>query len=116
MAEESKLADKLQDVTSKKVNPEDPTKFTPEEVETAKRIRQTYADVQYTFGQIGIARLRLEQQLEGLDDVEGQLKQKFTETQKEEQDYIAGIQKKYGDGTLDPESGIFTPNKVKAPK
>ena len=116
MAEEWKLADKLQDVTSKKVNPEDPTKFSPEEVETAKRIRQTYADIQYTYGQTGIARLRLNQQLEGLDDVEGQLQEKFVQTQKEEQDYIANIQKKYGDGTLDPESGIFTPNKVEAPK
>ena len=37
-------------------------------------------------------------------------------TQSEEQDYIAAIQKKYGDGTLDPETGIFTQNKPVAPK
>ena len=125
MAEESKLADKYKDVTTKQVksetatkktNPEDDTKFNKEEVEKAKEIRQVYADIQYTFGQIGIARVRLEQQLDGLEDVEGQLKDKFMKTQSEEQDYIAAIQKKYGDGTLDPETGIFTQNKPVAPK
>lgn len=116
MAEDSKLVDKLNDVTTKTVNPEDPTKFTEEEIKTTQKIRQVYTDIQYTFGQVGIARLRLNQQLEGLDDVENQLNEKFTNTQKEEQAYIAEIQKKYGDGTLDPDTGIFTPNKVEVPK
>ena len=92
------------------------TKFSEEEVSKAKEIRQIYRDIQYTYGQIGIARLRLNQQLEGLDDVEGQLQEKFLETQKDEQGYIKGIQEKYGDGTLDPETGIFTQNKPEVPK
>ena len=43
-------------------------------------------------------------------------KEKFMKTQSEEQEYIAAIQKKYGDGTLDPETGVFTQNKPVAPK
>ena len=34
---------------------------------------------------------------------------KLYEVYKEEKDFVDGVTKKYGDGTLDPESGIFTP-------
>ena len=39
------------------------------------------------------------------------LQNKFTKTQKDEQKFIEEITKKYGDGTLNPETGTFIPNK-----
>ena len=119
MAEESKLADKYKDVTTKqvepetttkKINPEDDTKFNKEEVEKAKEIRQIYADIQYTFGQIGIAKVRLEQQLEGLDAAEQQSEVEYRDVQESERKLVEDLNNKYGQGTLDVETGIFTPN------
>ena len=86
-------------------------KFTEEEMNKIKEIQQTYVDVQQSLGQLSVARIRLEQQLNSLDGGENELKNKFIETQKGEQEFIGGLTKKYGDGTLDPETGIFTSNK-----
>ena len=86
-------------------------KFTEEEMNKIKEIQQTYVDVQQSLGQLSVARIRLEQQLNSLDDSEDGLSKKFIDTQKSEKDFIDEITKKYGDGTLDPQTGIFKSNK-----
>tara|TARA_Y100001963_G_scaffold129375_1_gene184541 strand:+ start:299 stop:580 length:282 start_codon:yes stop_codon:yes gene_type:complete len=88
-------------------------KFTEEELKKVKEIQQTYIDVQQNLGQVSVTKMRLEQQLESLDNNEEELKSKFVETQKEERDFIGKITEKYGDGTLNPETGTFMPNKSK---
>jgi len=35
----------------------------------------------------------------------------FGKIQEDEQKFLDGITKKYGQGTLNPETGVFTPNK-----
>ena len=83
-------------------------KFTEEEMTKIKEIQQTYVDVQQSLGQLSVAKIRLGQQLNSLNEREGELKNKFTETQKGEQEFIGEVTKKYGDGNLDPQTGIFT--------
>tara|TARA_R100000008_G_scaffold65722_1_gene42687 strand:+ start:156 stop:470 length:315 start_codon:yes stop_codon:yes gene_type:complete len=98
MAEEkSKLAEKL----------ENSTKFSEEEVNKVSEIRKNYLDIQYDFGQVSITRLRLEQQLAALDKAHEDLTNQFKENQKVEQDFLKEIRKKYGEGTLNPETGEF---------
>ena len=87
------------------------TKFTKEEMDMISKIQETYLDIQQKLGQVSLSKLKLEQQVEAIGKVEKELLENFKKTQKEEKDFVDGITKKYGDGTLDPESGIFTPNK-----
>ena len=87
------------------------TKFTKEEMGTISKIQETYLEIQQKLGQVSLSKLKLEQQAEAIDKMEEELLENFKKTQKEEKDFVDSVTKKYGDGTLDPESGIFTPNK-----
>ena len=87
------------------------TKFTKEEMDMISKIQETYLDIQQKLGQVSLSKLKLEQQAEAIDKMEEELLENFKKTQKEEKDFVDSVTKKYGDGTLNPESGIFTPNK-----
>jgi predicted nuclease with TOPRIM domain len=97
MAEESKLAEKLKDST----------KFSEEEMKTVKEIQQRYVDVQHKLGQLSVAEIRLNQQLDALNITRTELNDTFINTQKEETDFIKSITEKYGDGVLNPETGEY---------
>jgi len=83
------------------------TKFTDEEMVKIKDIQKQYFDVQSKLGQSAISKLRLAQQIDGINVLEEELTKRFIEIQEDEQKFIAEITKKYGEGTLNPESGIF---------
>jgi len=89
----------------------DPIKFTEDEMKKIKEFQESYVTIQQQLGQISIADLKLNQQLESLDKSEIELKNKFVEVQQDEKSFIEEITKKYGDGTLNPNSGTFIPNK-----
>ena len=86
-------------------------KFTEDEMKKIKEFQESYVTIQQQLGQISIAELRLNQQLKSLNESEVELKNKFVEVQQNEKSFIEEITKKYGDGTLDPNSGTFIPNK-----
>ncbi len=104
MTEESKLTEKFEEKSSE-------VKFSEEEMNKIKEFQQTYVTVQQQLEQVSVAKIRLEQQINSLDNSEKDLKNKFVETQKNEQKFILEITEKYGDGTLNPETGTFIPNK-----
>tara|TARA_Y100001937_G_C6972802_1_gene264097 strand:- start:124 stop:384 length:261 start_codon:yes stop_codon:yes gene_type:complete len=79
-------------------------KFTEEELKNVQDIQKSYLNVQNQFGQLKLAQIRLDNQE---IDLENSLKQ----IQEEEQKFLDGITKKYGQGSLNPETGVFTPNK-----
>ena len=87
------------------------TKFTKDEMKKIKEFQESYVTIQQNLGQISISELRLNQQLKALGESEVELKNKFVEVQQDEKSFIEEITKKYGDGTLDPNSGQFIPNK-----
>ena len=99
MADESKLADKL----------ENSNKFTEEELDKVKEIQQTYVDVQHKLGQLSVAEIRLNQQMDALNISRSELNEKFIQTRKVEKDFIKIITEKYGDGILDPKTGEYNP-------
>tara|TARA_Y100001973_G_C5090164_1_gene277088 strand:+ start:140 stop:418 length:279 start_codon:yes stop_codon:yes gene_type:complete len=86
-------------------------KFTDEEMGKIKEIQSSYLGVQQAFGQLEVNKLRLEQQLDSTQQASIDLKEKFTEVQNNEQKLIEELNTKYGDGSLDLESGTFTSNK-----
>ena len=97
MAEESKLAQKM----------EESTKFTEEERKTVKEIQKNYVDIQHKLGQLSVAEIRLNQQLDALNISRSELNDSFRKTQKEEKDFIKVVTEKYGDGILNPETGEY---------
>ena len=89
------------------------TKFTQKEMDKIKEVQSSYVGVQQAFGQLEVNRIRLEQQLDATQQASVELRDRFSEVQKEEQKFIEELNEKYGDGSLDLESGTFTPNKDK---
>ena len=89
------------------------TKFTSDEMDKIKEIQSSYVGIQQAFGQVEDGRLRLEQQLDATQQASVELRDRFSEVQKEEQKFIEELNEKYGDGSLDLESGAFTSNKPK---
>tara|TARA_Y100000593_G_C4299032_1_gene332321 strand:- start:1328 stop:1606 length:279 start_codon:yes stop_codon:yes gene_type:complete len=90
---------------------EEAVKFTEEELKEVKEIQQSYFNTQNQFGQIKLAKLRLEEQLSVLTQNEDEIHKAFVDTQSKEKEFLDGITKKYGEGSLNPETGEFTPNK-----
>ena len=79
-------------------------KFTEEEMSQVQGIQQNYANIQNQFGQLKMAQIRLDEQEVELEDA-------LKNIQSEEKTFLDGITKKYGEGTLNPETGEFTSNK-----
>ena len=88
----------------------DEIKFTEEEMKQITEYQQRYVDVQMKFGQAEILRSRLISQMETLDDHVDENRKVLSTIQSEESVFIEEINKKYGDGVLDPKTGVFTPN------
>ena len=86
-------------------------KFTEEEIKQLNGIREEYINIQSQFGQLAVSKIRLESDMDNLSRLEEDLHKSFIVNNKSEQDFVDGITKKYGDGTFNPDTGIFTPNK-----
>jgi len=104
MPEESKLTEKLEEKQSE-------VKFTEDELKQVQDIQVSYAETTNKFGQVTIAKLRLSQQEESLDEEQNRLSEALVKIQEDEQKFLDGITKKYGQGSLNPDTGVFTPNK-----
>ena len=89
----------------------EPVKFTEEEMSGVKDIQKQFFDIQRQFGQIAMARLRLQEQLDNLDQSESDLVDQFNKNKEKENKFLDETTKKYGEGSLNPEIGEFTPNK-----
>lgn len=86
-------------------------KFTKEEMEKLEGIQKKYASIQLKLGQLGFTKIRLENEIQAVNESESKLKSDFNETQKNEQLFMDEVTKKYGEGVLDPKTGTFSKNK-----
>tara|TARA_R110000796_G_scaffold116590_2_gene229161 strand:- start:549 stop:812 length:264 start_codon:yes stop_codon:yes gene_type:complete len=82
-------------------------KFTKDELTQVQNIQKSYANVQNQFGQLKLAQIRL-------DDDEVTLEDGLKTIQAEEKKFLDGITEKYGQGSLNPETGVFTPSENKS--
>ena len=90
----------------------DAVKFTEEEMKKINDLQQTYVNLQNALGQFSISEIRLNQQLSDLSDAKENVENQFVETQTKEKNFVDSINKKYGDGNLNLESGEFTPKLI----
>jgi len=89
---------------------ESQVQFTEDEMEKLKKIRDGYLSVQHQFGQLSITKIRLDNQLNSLDETKENLTKNFKSIQDDEKKFLDEINEKYGEGELDPETGVFVPN------
>ncbi len=78
-------------------------KFTDEELKSIEEIRANYAEITTRFGQISLTKYNLEKQ-------EEQAHKDFETVRAKESKVLNSITEKYGPGTLDPNTGVFTPS------
>ena len=79
-------------------------KFSEDELKKIMEIRTSYAEITNRFGQIQLTKYNLQKQ-------EEQAEIDFESIMVKEQEVLQGITDKYGPGTLDPNTGVFTPSK-----
>jgi len=78
-------------------------KFSDDELKSISEIRTSYAEITNRFGQIQLTKYNLQKQ-------EEQAEIDFESIKVKEQEVLQGITEKYGPGTLDPNTGVFTPS------
>ena len=85
-------------------------KFTDDELKSIQEISQKSNEITNRFGQLAIAKINLEKQSEAVEEEEFKLHEELEALKVEEQETLQSITEKYGPGTLDPQTGVFTPS------
>ena len=88
-------------------------KFTQEELDSLSNLRNSFAQLELTLGKVEIARIQTEQRMEQLENEKLRLDTQFGEVQKQERALVESLNEKYGQGNLNPETGVFTPAEEK---
>lgn len=83
--------------------------FTPEELENIKKLQEKYNVLGIQLVQLKLAQKNANAYLESLKEQEQILDEQITATNAEEKDLAKSLDSKYGAGSLDLESGEFTP-------
>lgn len=86
-------------------------KFTEDEMTSLKQLQEDYTTKQEQLGQISVQRILLNQQIDSLQQRQEQLEKEYVEVQQREQSLVKTLNDKYGQGQLDPNTGVFTPTK-----
>ena len=86
-------------------------KFTEEEMKTLRGLQDSYTEKQSELGQLSVQRILLNQQLDALDERQTFLENEYKKIQQKESDFVKTLNNKYGQGQLDPDTCVFTPNK-----
>tara|TARA_R100001015_G_C4460993_1_gene47913 strand:- start:126 stop:428 length:303 start_codon:yes stop_codon:yes gene_type:complete len=80
----------------------EPIKFSPEEITELNAFRKNFEGLIYNLGQVNLTKIQLKNQ-------ENQIHQAFEEARQTERQIAEKLSKKYGQGSLDIESGTFIP-------
>ena len=92
------------------------TKFTEEELKSLNELSQGYQNIQSSFGQMKVQRILIDQQINSLEEAEIKLETDYTDIQEKERELVKELNEKYGPGSLDPQTGVFTPQPEAAPE
>ena len=87
-------------------------KFTDDELKSLQDLQTNYQEKQVALGQLSVQRILVNQQMEVLAIRQEELETEYTAVQQEERDLVQGLNKKYGPGQLDPQTGVFTPTNI----
>ena len=94
---------------TKGVESSDEIKFTEEELQGLQSLQSGYQEKQTLLGQLSVQRILLDQQSDALEARRSEVEQEYEAVQQQERDLVAQLNEKYGPGSLNPETGVFTP-------
>jgi hypothetical protein len=83
--------------------------FTQEEINQIKELQTNYQQIGLELVQAKLAIIQIKQQLTEYEQQETSLIDKISTINKQEQEFVAQLQQKYGKGELDLSTGVFTP-------
>ena len=84
-------------------------KFSNDDIRSLNDLSQKYQTIQSSFGQLRVQKILVSQQQANLEEAEAKLEAEYIDNQNEERELVKKLNEKYGPGTLDPETGVFTP-------
>ena len=87
----------------------DEIKFTDEELKSLQELSQNYQNIQASFGQMKVQKILNQQQADALEEAEVKMDADYKDIQDNERKLVEELNKKYGPGQLDPQTGVFTP-------
>lgn len=85
-------------------------KFTQEELDQIKQLRDTTNRIIYQFGEIDLELHLMQQRTDELQKLRTSLQTEYQNQSNTERTLVDELNKKYGAGQVDIESGIFIPN------
>lgn len=85
-------------------------KFTQEELDQIKQLRDNTNRIIYQFGEIDLELHLMQQRTEDLQKLRTELHAEYQHQSNSERTLVEELNKKYGAGQVDIESGIFIPN------
>ena len=84
-------------------------KFTEDELKQLQGLQTSYKEKQLQFGHLKVHRILFQQKSDDLETAEVSLEEEYKENQETEQGIVKQLNKKYGPGSLNPETGVFSP-------
>ena len=84
-------------------------KFTDEELKSLSDLAQGYQTTQAAFGQLRVQKILNQQQADALEEAEVKMEADYKDVQDKERELVQSLNEKYGPGSLDPQTGVFTP-------
>ena len=97
---------------TKVVEPSNEIKFTEEELKGLQGLQEGYQEKQVLLGQLSVQKLVLRQQSDALEIRLTEVESEYEGVQQQERDLVKELNDKYGPGSLDPATGVFTPTPV----
>ena len=104
MAEETKLKSQMSDGEA--------VKFSDEELQSLQELQNTYAGISTQFGQLKVSKMNLLRQLDSLEQSEDALEKAWDDNREKETELVQSLTEKYGPGSLNTETGEYTPVSV----
>ena len=101
MAEETKLKSQMSDGEA--------VKFSEEELQSLQELQNTYAGISTQFGHLQVSRMNLERQFNSLEQSEEALEKAWDDNRQKETELVQSLTEKYGPGSLNPQTGEYTP-------
>jgi len=85
-------------------------KLTTDEQAEIMQLNQEYQEVLIAFGELHLKKIQLKLEEENLTSLEDQYKESYIEVEKKEFNFKERLGKKYGEGEIDVQSGIYIKN------
>jgi hypothetical protein len=83
-----------------------------EELESLQSFSVRYDGITRQYGQVQFQRMLIEDQLKEVDKLMDSLETEMKNVEADRQSTMRSLNEKYGDGSIDLQSGTFVPNKT----